>query len=90
MPGVRWLCGLIKHVAAERIRDLSNHALRRSFIAFHLTLGIAVLIQSLVTVLHASGLGGTQHLDAGLAWFAGAEVIAALLFLLPSTMRLGA
>jgi len=81
---------LIKLAVAERIKGMSNHALRRSFIAFHLTLGIVVLTQSLITVLHASGLGGTRHLNVGLAWFAGAEVIAALLFLLPATLRLGA
>jgi hypothetical protein len=69
---------------------MSSHALRRSFVAFHLTLGIVVLLESLITVLHAMGLGGAGHPSAGLAWFAGAEVIAALLFLWPSTLRAGA
>ena len=69
---------------------MNGHTLRRSFIAFHLTLGIVVLLESLITVLHASGLGGAGHLSPGLAWFAGAEVIAALLFLLPATLKVGA
>lgn len=69
---------------------MNNHALRRSFIAFHVTLGVVVLIQSLVTVLQASGLGGAPPSNLGLAWFAGAEVLAALLFLWPATLRIGA
>ena len=69
---------------------MNNHALRRSFIAFHLTLGTVVLIESLITVLHASGLGGAQHSNLGLAWFAGAEALAALLFLWSSTLKIGA
>lgn len=68
---------------------MSCFPLRHSFIAFHLTLGIVVLTQSLLTVVHAAGLGDTPHLNVGLAWFAGAEVVAALLFLLPATLRLG-
>lgn len=70
---------------------MNSHALRRSFIAFHLTLGIVVLVESLITVLHASGHGGAvRHYSPLLAWFAGAEVIAALLFLLPATLKVGA
>ena len=69
---------------------MNDHALRRSFIAFHVTLGTVVLIESLITVLHASGLGATQRSSLGLAWFAGAEALAALLFLWPSTLRIGA
>ncbi len=66
---------------------MNSHALRRAFIAFHLTLGVVVIAQSLITVLHASG---GQHPSRSLALFAGAEVIAALLFLLPATLRAGA
>ena len=69
---------------------MNSHALRRAFIAFHLTLGIVVLLQSLITVLHASGIGGAQHPNHHLVFFAGAEVVAALLFLLPLTLRVGA
>jgi hypothetical protein len=69
---------------------MSNHALRRSFIAFHLILALVVLAQSLITVWHASGLGHAQHPNPVLAGFAGAEAIAALLFILPATLRIGA
>jgi uncharacterized membrane protein YphA (DoxX/SURF4 family) len=63
------------------------HAVRRAFIAFHLTLGVVVLVQSLITVLHASSADDSHR---ALAVFAGAEVVAALLFLLPATLRVGA
>ena len=63
------------------------HAVRRSFIAFHLTLGVVVLVQSLITVLHASHAGDPNR---ALAVFAGAEAVAAVLFLLPATLRAGA
>lgn len=62
--------------------------LRRTFIAFHLTLGIVVLIQSLGTVLHSIGLDKIQHANIVLVVFAAIEALAALLFLLPATMRL--
>lgn len=65
---------------------MSDHMLRRSFVSFHCVLAAVVFLQSMITVLHASaGQGG--H---GLAWFAGAEAVAAILFLVPATMRAGA
>ena len=69
---------------------MNRHALRRSFIAFHLTLGAVVLAQSLVTVLQAHGARGASHAGLGVAVLAGAEAVAALLFMLPATLRLGA
>ncbi len=69
---------------------MNHHLLRRSFIGFHLTLGAVVMVQSLITVLHAIRAGGVPHVNLALACFAGAEVIAALLFLLPATLRVGA
>jgi hypothetical protein len=69
---------------------MNRHALRRSFIAFHLTLGAVVLVESLITVLQAHGAGGAPHAGLGVAVLAGAEAVAALLFMLPATLRLGA
>jgi hypothetical protein len=69
---------------------MNNHALRHSFIAFHLILGVVVFVQSLITVLHAIGVGRAQHSNHALALFAGAEAIAALLFILPATLKWGA
>lgn len=61
--------------------------LRRTFIAFHVTLCAVVFIQSIITVLHSVGSQKLQHQDVALAAFASAEAIAALLFLLPSLMK---
>lgn len=66
-----------------------NHIkLRRAFIIFHLTLGIIVLIESVRTVMHSIGGEKVRHFDILLAVFASIEALAALLFLLPATMRL--
>ena len=69
---------------------MNRHALRRSFIAFHLTLGVVVLAQSLITVFHVSDMSGGQHVRLGIAVLAGAEAVAALLFIVPATLRWGA
>ena len=65
---------------------MSDHMLRRSFVSFHCVLAAVVFLQSIITVLHAYA-GQSGH---GLAWFAGAEAVAAILFLVPATMRIGA
>jgi hypothetical protein len=65
-----------------------RHTLRFWFIAFHVTLGVVVMLQSLNTLLHAAGHDGERHV--ALAWFAGAEAVAAALFLIPATLRAGA
>jgi uncharacterized membrane protein YphA (DoxX/SURF4 family) len=67
-----------------------HHLLRRSFIGFHLILGLVVAVQSLQTLLRAIESGGAQHANLALACLAGAEMIAALLFLLPATLKVGA
>ncbi len=66
-----------------------NHVtLRRTFIAFHITLCAVVFLQSLGTVLHSVERPKVQHSDILLAGFAALEAIAALLFLLPAALRL--
>ena len=69
---------------------MSDHMLRRSFVSFHCVLAAVVFLQSVGTVLHAFGRGGAVQSGRGLAWFAGAEAAAAILFLVPATMRVGA
>ncbi len=66
---------------------MNNHVLRRSFIIFHLTLGLVVLLQSLLAVLQTRV---ASHFGLGVAVLAGAEAVAALLFILPATLRVGA
>lgn len=65
---------------------MSDHVLRRSFVSFHCVLAAVVFLQSIVTVLHAF-IGQSAH---WLVWFAGAEAVAAIMFLVPATMRVGA
>jgi hypothetical protein len=61
---------------------------RRAFIVFHLTLGVVLLILSVMTLRSAiaPGAGGPDH---HVAILAGVEALAALLFLLPGTLRVG-
>jgi hypothetical protein len=60
-----------------------------AFVAFWLTLGLVVLAASIQTFLAA--VSGTVHgpSHAHLGLLAGVEAIAAALFLVPRTMRLG-
>lgn len=66
---------------------MSQRALRRTFIAFHITLCVVIFIQSIVTVLHTAGANKLQHSNIALLALASAEALAALLFLLPAAMR---
>jgi hypothetical protein len=66
---------------------MERRALRRSFIVFHLTLGVVVLAQSLVTALQA---GGASHVKLFVTALASVEAVAAVLFIVPATLRVGA
>ena len=61
-----------------------------SFLALWITLGAVVLVASVQTFLGAMGgaTHGPSHVHLGL--LAGVEAIAAVLFFVPKTMRLGA
>ena len=63
--------------------------LRRSFVLFHLTLGVVVLIESVLAVVHALHSATTSHLNTILPWFAGIEALAAIMFLIPQTLKIG-
>ncbi|MBI1804749.1 MAG: hypothetical protein HY033_00640 [Ignavibacteriae bacterium] len=69
---------------------MHRDALRRAFIVFHLTLGIVVFIQSVLTALHAAAGGDAQPASHFAVWLGIAEAMAALLFLVPATLRIGA
>lgn len=62
-----------------------NH-LVRAFLAFWWTLGAVLLYLSIQTVVHAHGAPGS---DAHAALLGAVEAIAAVLFLIPRTMRAG-
>ena len=79
---------LIRYSTDARRIVMKHHTLPRTFIIFHFTLGVVVLIQSVGTVLHSIDPNDARPPHAGLAAFAAAEAVAALLFLIPATMRL--
>jgi uncharacterized membrane protein YphA (DoxX/SURF4 family) len=57
---------------------------------FQYTLGIIVLIESLITLFQSDRMAHGQIPHRVLAVLAAAEALAALLFLIPATLRLGA
>jgi hypothetical protein len=63
--------------------------LGRAFVTLHLTLGFVVLIDSAVAFSGAIGLTGSHEINMHLAILAGVETIAAALFLLRATVRVG-
>ena len=62
--------------------------LRRSFIAFHLTLGLTLLFLSVRTGIQALAAHG-DHSSLHIAALAMLESIGAVLFLLPRSVRVG-
>lgn len=66
---------------------MSQNTLRRTFVVFHLTLGAVIFIQSVITFWRAAHPQRAGHHNIALAAFAGAEGLAALLFLLPFAVR---
>lgn len=67
---------------------MTTPTLRRSFITFHLTLGLTLLIVSVRTAVHALGTG-TGQAESHVAVLALIETLGAVLFLLPRTLRAG-
>jgi hypothetical protein len=65
---------------------MPSHRLLRAFVALWWTVGAVILVLSIQTL--RAGLGPSHQLP--LAVLAGTEAVAALLFLLPQTMRVGA
>jgi hypothetical protein len=70
---------------------MATRNVRRSFIIFHLVLGLGLLFGSSETLLHALGntVGHSDHAHLHLAIVAGLEGLGAVLFLLPRTLRVG-
>ena len=66
---------------------MATPALRRSFFAFHVTLGLVLLVYSVKTALDA--LPGTGHLNHPAVLIGTLEAIGAVLFLFPRTLRTG-
>ena len=63
---------------------------RRSLIAFHLVLGIGLLIGSLQTLLGALPSFVSRHSGRHAVLLGGTEALGAILFLFPRSLRVGA
>ena len=68
---------------------MNNQSLRRAFVALHFTLAIVVFIESLKTTLHAAAAHRLGAMNSHLALLAGLEALAAILFLIPKTLKVG-
>ncbi|MGB2868780.1 MAG: hypothetical protein WBD36_10030 [Bacteroidota bacterium] len=69
---------------------MASLSLRRSFVMFHLVLGLIILMKSLNTVLNVVQGHTTNALGSHLALLALVEAVAAVLFLIPKTLKAGA
>ena len=69
---------------------MNERRLRTIFLIFYYTLGIVVCLQSVQTAWFAGGIGTAYPPNVPLICLAGAEAIAAILFLIPATMKIGA
>ncbi len=61
----------------------------RAFLLFHLMLGLVVFVESALTVYRVLSVHLNNPLGAHLALLAGIEAIAALLFIIPRTVKVG-
>jgi hypothetical protein len=68
---------------------MNKLALRRSFAFFHATLAVVIFLQSIRTIWDVQQHHAANPLGSHLALLAGAEALAALLFLIPRTLRAG-
>ncbi len=68
---------------------MHDRVLRRAFVAFYLTLGIVVFVQSARAALAAAGLRSSAGRNWHVLALAGTEALGALLFLWRPAMRPG-
>ncbi len=68
---------------------MNSKSFRSTFVAFHITLGVVIFLQSIATVLQASSGHVAGAMRSHLTLLAIAEAIAAVLFVLPKTARAG-
>ena len=68
------------------VEDEPDRNLRRTFIGLHLTLVLVALVQAGRVLHHAVGEPAGHH---HLLFFSAFQILSALLFLVPRTMRIG-
>ncbi len=69
---------------------MSSLSIRRAFALFHAVLGLVILIQSIAALRRGLVLHTAGPIHTHLAILAGAEALAAILFLIPKTLDFGA
>lgn len=60
-----------------------------AYCVFHYTLAIVVFVQSILAVIHSIHEPLEGHLGKVLPWFAGLEALAAILLVIPKTLKIG-
>lgn len=60
-----------------------------AFTVFRFTLAVVILIESLLTIIHALHSTTQSHLGTILPWFAGVEALAAAMLLFQQTVKIG-
>ncbi|HEY6951459.1 MAG TPA: hypothetical protein VI758_03565 [Bacteroidota bacterium] len=68
---------------------MNSKSFRSAFVVFHITLGAVVFLQNVGTVVRATSGHLADVMRSHLLLLAIAEAIAAILFLLPKTARVG-
>jgi hypothetical protein len=68
---------------------MTNIWIRRTFVLFHLMLGTVIFVESVLTVVHSLHSQTQSHLASLLPWFAGLEALAAVMLLVPQTIKVG-
>ena len=68
---------------------MNTLSLRRAFVLFHLTLAVVIFVLSIRTMFSASHGQIENPLGSHLVLLAGAEAVAAILFLIPRTLKIG-
>jgi hypothetical protein len=61
----------------------------KTYILFRVVLSVVILIESIINVIHSLHSQTVSHLGAILPWFAGLEAIAAVMLLIPQTLKIG-
>ena len=68
---------------------MNSKSFRRTFVLFHITLGMVVFLQSVSTVLRASSGHFVEAMRSHVTILAIVEALAAIIFLLPRTVKVG-
>jgi hypothetical protein len=63
--------------------------MEKAYILFRVVLVLVIFIESILTVVHSLHSQTVSHLGAILPWFAGLEAIAAVMLIIPQTLKIG-